>query len=571
MIHKFSQLNHINENVAEAKSFLKQLGITDANGHISPEEPYHKLKGVIADGYLGTFVKLLYNNLEKITTEDLIDFYNNMVTLKNKKKIIVDLSDLKPDYSHDKFVKLSTKTKEAVAELQRTDDIKHRRVVPGIIANIHPEFKEVISKVVPPEWYVILCIKKSGSTWVSDMHAELFWGSPKWCLKKPQYWNQYVLNDTNKESGNIQYVLIHKDFFNQVAESGQFGDKTEHVDRSKFLVPINYGNDHASADKYSDENYDKKRRFLRIGVTTTPSKEKTFFSPNNQSIMAFDDANGNLSGEVSKFIEKTNFPIIMLDIVIRKALGYPRSEWDVTIPSIEEIMNFGKIDQASLNKIADEDDRSNAYIGKITESCNNIVKILNKVINVSAEAYSNIQKQIVPYLTKNSDQLPVYFWLLMFADNIPSQFFKKIEDLEEEGILSPGPVMYALQFACYFKEKNINEQYLDWLKKFTQRVLGHIMKGSMKDHDIKAPKDGRGLDFKTTLTTVYRNKSVYTEASKIDHLSDATKQLTVKLMASFIFVHLNEFGWQIIVEEGWRKLTGLNESVQFKIKRFKQI
>jgi hypothetical protein len=149
--------------------------------------------------------------------------------------------------------------------------------------------------------------------------------------------------------------------------------------------------------------------------------------------------------------------------------------------------------------------------------------------------------------------------------------------------LNVGSVFYAGQVAVALKDKEyINQDYTKWLIKFLiDQIMGHVMSGPMKDHDKNPPKSKNkstdaALDFKRGLTQVYKQKASHKEIISLEHLPAVTRIYCIKLVSSFIYSYVPEYGMQIIKEEGWESLLKesikyVTESVKNKIRRISDL
>lgn len=510
-------------NAKIAKGELTSAEITN------PDSAYNRIKRMMDEsnnpGYTGYFVRQHYKNPSIVTVEKLKVLLDYLIKMKKLNKP-VDISKYsKTDYA------------EFLAELKSIVDVsKIGAELPGLVINEDEESQILAAKIKQYPWYVIVCVKKKGDKWEPDHDSLLNWGSPRWCIKRSNYWkDSYV-----KGKDHLQYVVIHEKFYEDVVNAAKQKERA-----TVKLVPVNYGTNFDNADHYNAGAWKENSAKLRFGITTQPSESINTFFQQRDNLICFDDANSGV-GDISRFSDFTGgLPIRMIDIEIRKILKMKRSEFDVSIPTFEEIIKF-----IEFKPTLKADD--------LIKLCGNFVQIMEKALS-KGDDFITVQRQISPYFLKNMSEDPKnIFWSMMYAilyaDVIDPKLMAILEDLFqikniEDKRLNMTVAISMLQIYMNMKDKKIKmdknadtviDKYM--VKNF---LLYHTLSSAIKD------KPTSTIDFKRAMLQTFRAGKIYTDLEGVNH--NVTRAKMFKLLANYLFIYDKEYGERIMRGELFKK------------------
>lgn len=522
-----------------SKGLLTKEELTDSNSS------YNKIKKMTEDagqtGYMPFFVRQHYNNPKDVTIKNLEILLDYLVRAKKLNKSL-DVSL----YSKKGYLELLNDVKGIV------EGSKLGSEMPGFIINEHPDAGILAAKLTGHPFYVIACVKRQGSKWVPDHQSLLNWGSPRWCIKRPEYWKENQSNQYLRTHDHLQYVIIHQNFYPMVIEAAKAKDKAK-----QKLAPICFGSNYEDADHYktvSVRGTDSTK--FRFGLTTNPAENNNFFQ-HRESITCFDDSNGGV-GNIERFSEMTNgFPIRLVDIEVRKILGLKRSEFDVSVPSFEEII---KHIEYKPTKKADE----------LIKLCGSFVGIMEKAQSKTDE-YPKLQAEISPYFLKklNVDDPGNIFYAMMYAilysNDVDDKLIKVLENLFlvkniEDERLNMTVAISMLQIYMGMKEKKykidskidrVIDQYM--VKNF---LLYHTLSSSIKD------KPASTIDFKRALLQTFRTGKLHTDLDSV--AANVTRAKMFKLLSNYLYIFDKEYGERIMAGEFFKKgEVPWNDEVRF--------
>ena len=527
----------------EAKDFiLAQVakGLLEKEELTAPNSPFNRIKNLLepsnSAGYMGYFVRQFYGN--KVSMDRLKVLLEYLIGMKKLNKA-VDLS---------KYSKVSVD--ELIRELKGVVEVKAGNEMPGIIVNEDYDTEIVAAKIKQYPWYVVLCVKKDAmGNWHPDRQTLLHWGSPKWCIKREEYWS----NSHNyiKSKDHVQYVVIHKDFYPAVIEmaKAKTGAKVK-------LVPINYGSNFDEADRYSATSWKLDSTKLRYGITTNPSEGMNFFNQ-KEHLTCFDDSNQNI-GTIEKFTELTNgLPIRLIDIEIRKLLKLKRSEFDVTIPSFEEVITF--VEFKPTKKPED-----------LIKYCSQFVATMSKAQS-KVEEFPKLQSEISSYLVKNlntNDPKNIFFamtYIILYSNNIDQRLIDVLEDLYRVDNISDDRLnmtvaISMLQIYMTLKESNMiadkkADEIIDKLmvKNF---LLYHTLKASIND------KPTSTVDFKRAMLQTFRRGELHQNLENVS--ANVTRAKLFQLLSNYLYLYDKEYGEKVLNGEFFKPgKISWNEEVRF--------
>jgi hypothetical protein len=532
----------------EAKDFiLSQIskGLLNKEELTDPNSSYNKIKKMTEDvnqtGYMPFFVRQHYNNPKDITIKNLEILLDYLIKVKKLNKSL-DVSK----YAKGGYLELLNDCKGIV------EGSKLGSEMPGFIVHEHADAGLLAVKLNKYDYYVIVCVKKQAGKWIPDHQTLINWGSPRWCIKKSDYWKENQANQYLKTLDHIQYVIIHQNMYPLIIEAAKQKDKAK-----QKLVPVNYGSNYEDADNYKTVtvrgNDSTKYRF---GLTTNPAENNNFFQ-HRESIICFDDGNGSV-GNIERFSEMSNgFPIRLVDIEVRKILGLKRSEFDVSVPTFEEIIKF--IDYKATKK-ADE----------LIKLCGNFVSIMEKA-QAKSDEYPQLQAQISSYILKKlnvDDPENIFYsmmYVILYADNVDDKLIKVLENLFlvkniEDERLNMTVAISMLQIYMNMKEKsvktatkidNVIDQYM--VKNF---LLYHTLSSSIKD------KPASTIDFKRALLQVFRTGKLHTDLDSV--AANVTRAKMFKLLSNYLYIFDKEYGERIMAGEFFKKgEVPWNDEVRF--------
>lgn len=509
----------------------------------------------------------------------------NIIRKKDKKLKLEVIKD-------DEFKKIKEHVDFYVHEKKRKEDIKNN-IVPGVVLNYDERFKSLVeNNIIDDQWFVILCATQmEDGKWMPCKDALLHWGSPIWCLKKDDHWNNYLhknKNDENRISNdlsyndNIQYVFIRKEFWPYVyqAATNYYSDLQE----KHWVVPKNYGDDHNMADNYEKNNdLGIRDAMKRIGVTTHPMKEDHFFNySNDKKITAHGDNNNQLSNLVDFYDCTAGLSLPKIDMEVRKIMNLKRSEFNTTLPSFKEIIeHIGyeiiKVKEEYNNKEDLSEEDQYHYMDKITEVSIMMMKkardVINKITSMGDEYYRKFSSQINEYFDNNLDKLPDFHFFCIFADELSDNIKERLNRELEYERNNPDEEAYdSFSFAVrvksphlfleLFENKNIennkfNQFYYEWHKKYVRQVFDLYLldsKNELKDND-EIPSDiqrDQGCDVKTQLIYAYQGKRDFNNIKNIEN--SITKRNMISIFTFFVYKYDYEYGRKIIEQEGWEEL-----------------
>lgn len=536
----------------EAKDFiLAQINkgkLTEAE-LTATNSAFNRIKNLLepsnSGGYAGYFVRAYYaSNVSIDKLKVLLDYLLKMKRINKP----VDLS---------KYSKVSVD--DLIKEIRSVVDVKTGEAMPGIIVNEDDETTILSAKIKNHPWYVVLCVKKDAhGKWHPDRETLLHWGSPKWCIKREEYWSQN--HNYIKSKDHIQYVLLHKDFYPLVIEAAK-----AKVQSKLKIVPINYGTNFDEADRYTPTSTKMDSTKMRYGVTTNPTEGVNFFNQ-KEHITAFDDANQSV-GTIDRLIELTNgLPFRLIDIEIRKILGLKRSEFDVTIPNFDEIVKF--IDFKPTKKPEE-----------LIKLCGQFVKVM-AMAQSKTEEYPKLQKQICSYLIKNlnvRDSKNIFFamtYIILYADKIDDQLIEVLEELYqidniEDDRLNMTVAISMLQIYMNLKE---NGQILD---KNADLIIDQLMvKNFLLHHTLKASindKPTSTIDFKRAMLMTFRNGKLHENLDNVN--ANVTRAKLFQLLSNYLYTYDRQYGERVLNGEffkagkiSWNDEVRYLEEMEAKIK-----
>lgn len=554
-IIKFSNYStdlKLNENLREAKDFLNakiNKGELAKEELTNPESPFNKIRKMLEQsnnlGYMGYFVRQFYNNavsLDKLKV--LLDYLLSMKKLNKP----IDISK----YNKVPFDTLMQELKSVV------DVSKIGGEMPGLIVQEEDMFSDLADKIKSYPWYVIVCVKKKGDSWIADHDAELAWGSPRWCLKSPSHWSSYV------GSNNLQYVIIHESFYADVIKASLEKNKS-----NIGLVPRNFDTNFARADSYNGTSWKQNSVKLRYGITTPPAESVlNFFQERDNNLVCFDDANGSVS-TLSRLSDLTNgFPFRLVDVQVRKVLGLKRSAFDVNVPTFEEIVRY-----LDYKPTMSADD--------LIKICGNFVNIMDKAASSKEEEFEKIRKQVCPYLLKVLNEKPNdpknIFWSIIYATLYASDVDDKVLDVLNDLFqvknlgdprLNMTVAISMLQIYLNLKDRKMKVD--PKIDKFIEETVKNFFLANTLSSPIK-DKPNSGIDFKRSMLHTFRANKLYTDLEGVNH--NVTRAKLFRLMANYLYVYHKEYGEKIMKgdffkpgEISWNDEIKFIEEISKKVK-----
>jgi len=507
--------------VREAKDFLKSMikkGVLTDDVFKDKNSTFNKLKELLKNspGYVGYFTRAHYKDPENVTFERLENLYKNLKILREYKDPL-DISK----YSKTPFDELEKLVKERV-------DIKIGESLPGIYVNTDPRFKKLQKTINKYNWKIIIAAneKAKGKKPQPDVEVVRAWGCPKWCIKRKNYfYNTYVKNEQH-----IQYIFIRNDFAERVKKAAL---KAENAD--EHLSGLNYGGNWDRADNYP--HHSENTANLRFGMTTKPSENLSFFNQ-RENLTAFNDTNSGVSNIEKLMSYMDGFPIRMLDIEVRRALGLQRSEFDISVPSFKEIIEH--IDLSENERDAEI----------IANACGKFVQIMDK-LHSKEDEFKEVRAQIVPYFEKHKNLLDLMLYALLYADKIPADLIERARNLyeNEENSKKVNMVVTISLIQIYLdnvkKGIDIDENLEHIIHKSVIKdfIIYHLTRSWIRDR----PKSN--IDLKRAMIIVFKTGQLYQEIEGPG--SQVTRSKLFKLIANYLYTHDKEYGEQIMREQGW--------------------
>lgn len=509
----------------EAKDYILaqvKKGILSETELTTPTSAFNKIKEMLeaenSSGYCGYFVRAYYgSNVGFDKLKILLEYLNKMKKINKP----VDLS---------KYSKVSVD--ELIREIKTIVDVKAGDMMPGVIVNESDEMQILSAKIKNYPWYVIVCARKdSKGKWVPDRETLLNWGSPRWCIKREEYWSSS--HNYIKSQDHVQYVLLHKDFYPAVIEAAKA--KTN----SKIkLVPINYGSNFDEADKYQATSWKMDTTKMRYGITTAPTEGMNFFQQ-KENVICFDDANLSVS-TIEKLSDFTNgLPFRLIDIEVRKMLGLKRSEYDVTIPDFAEIIRFIDFKET---KRPDE----------LIKFCGQFSKIM-QIAQTKNEEFARMQKEICPYILKHlkiNDSKNIFYamtYIILYADVVDDRLVEILEDLYkidnvDDERLNMTVAISTLQIYMSLKDQN---HKMD--KKIDYIVDQMMVKNFLLHHTLRAginDKPTSTIDFKRAMLHTFRNGKLHESLENIN--ANVTRARLFQLLSNYLFIYDKEYGERVL-------------------------
>jgi len=509
--------------IREAKDYLKaqiKKGVLTNDVFSDKSSTFNKLKDLLKNspGYVGYFTRAHYKDPENVTYDRLVEFYKNLKILREY-KAAVDISK----YSKTPFDELEKFVQYQV-------NIKTGFSLPGIYVNKDPRFKQLQEVIKNYNWEIIIAAneKDKSKKPQPDISVVRAWGCPKWCIKRKNYfYNTYVKNEQH-----VQYILIQKDFAKDVEQASLKG---KDASTEEMFSPINYGENWDRADSYP--HHSRNTANLRFGMTTKPSENLSFFNQ-RENLTAFNDTNSSVSNidKLSNLMD--GFPIRRLDIEVRKALGLQRSEFDISVPSFEEI----------IKHIDLSDNERDAEI--IANACGKFVQIMDK-LHSKVDDFENISREIAPYFMNHKRLLDLMMYALLYAKDIPDELIERGREMyeDEEKAKKVNMVVTISLIQIYLdnikKGIKINEKLEKVIRKSVIKdfIIYYLTRSLIRDR----PKSN--IDFKRAMIIVYKTNNLYQEIEGPG--SQVTRSKLFKLIANYLYSHDKEYGEQIMREQGW--------------------
>ena len=508
--------------VREAKDFIKsqiQKGALTEAEFKDKHSGFNKLKELLknSSGYVGFFTRAHYRDPYTVTIDRLEKLYNNLQLLR-KYNSAVDISQ----FTKWPFAKFEEYVNQEVG-------VKLNENLPGVVVNDSIMFIDLQQKINNYNWVAVICVKQnSKGKYEPDLEALRAWGSPKWCIKRDNYFTgSYV-----RTPDYLQYVVVEKDFFQKVREEALKGEKSD-----LKLSTFNYGTNWDAADSYPHHNMNTQH--LRFGITTKFSENLSFFNQKD-NVQCFNDYNNSV-GSLEKFQSLTgNFPIRMVDIEVRKVLGLKRSEYDVSLPTFEEI-----IDHIGINESVEEPDQ-------IATGCGKFVSIMDRLYS-KQEDFDTIRGQIVPFFESTSRKNLIYtmFYALLYADVISDSIINLASDMystrDKARDVNMVVTISLIQIYLDNKQKGIEMDSRlveiireSVIKKF---VLWHLTQSLIKDR----PKST--IDLKRAMINVYKKNEIYNEIEGPG--AQVTRSKLFKLISNYLYLHDRDYGQKLMEDQGW--------------------
>jgi hypothetical protein len=508
--------------VREAKDFIKsqiQKGALTEAEFKDKYSAFNKLKEMLknSSGYVGFFTRAHYRDPYNVTIERLQKLYDNLKTLR-KYNDAVDISQF-TKWPYAKFEEY----------IQQQVGIKLNENLPGLVVNDSLLFVDLHRKINNYQWVAVICVRQdSKGKYVPDLNALRSWGSPKWCIKRDNYFTgSYV-----RTPDYLQYVIVEKDFFEQVRQEALKAEKSE-----LKLVAHNYGTNWDAADSYP--HHSMNTRSKRFGITTKFSENLSFFNQKD-NVQCFDDYNNSV-GSLEKFASHTNnFPIRLIDIEVRKVLGLKRSEYDVSLPTFEEI-----IDHIGINENVEEPDQ-------IATGCGKFVSIMDRLYS-KQEDFNTIRSQITPFFENTNRKNLIYtmFYALLYSDKISESILKMAHDMystkEKARDVNMVVTISLIQIYLDNKQKGIemDENLVEIIRESVIKnfVLWHLTQSLIKDR----PKST--IDLKRAMINVYKKNEIYNEIDGPG--AQVTRSKLFKLISNYLYLHDREYGQKLMEDQGW--------------------
>lgn len=536
----------------EAKDFILakiKKGLLTETELTSKNSAFNKIKKMLEDdnsgGYAGYFVRAYYgNDVSFAKLQILLDLLNKMKKINRA----VDLS---------KYSK--TPVDELIKEIKAIIDIKAGESMPGIVVNEDAETMILSNKIKNYPWYVIVCVKKdSKGEWIPDRETLLHWGSPRWCIKREEYWGSnynYI-----KSNDHIQYVLIYKDFYPAVIEAA----KTK-LNAKVKLVPINYGTNYNEADSYHATNWKMDTTKMRYGITTSPTEGMNFFQQ-KEHVTCFDDSNSNVS-TIERLNELTHgLPFRVIDIEVRKVLGLKRSEYDVTIPDFDEIIKFISFKETKKPE-------------ELITFCGQFTKVM-QIAQSKNEEFTRMQKQICPYIIKHlkvNDPKNIFYamtYIILYADQVDQRLIDILEELYridniEDERLNMTVAISTLQIYMSLKDQNHKmDSKVDYV------VDQMMVKNFLLHHTLRAginDKPTSTIDFKRAMLQTFRNGKLHESLENIN--ANVTRAKLFQLLSNYLYLYDKQYGERVLNGEfspagkiSWNDEINYLEMMEKKIK-----
>jgi len=507
--------------VREAKDFLKSMikkGVLTKDVFSDENSTFNKLKKLLKNspGYVGYFTRAHYKDPENVTFVRLVEFYKNLKILREY-KIPLDISK----YSKTPFDELEKYVQYQV-------NIKTGSSLPGIYVNRDPRFKKLQNVINNYNWEIIIAATEKDKNKKPQPNVDVVraWGCPKWCIKRKNYfYNTYVKNEQH-----LQYIMIRKDFVKDVEEAALKGK-----DAGELYSPYNYGENWDRADNYP--HHSRNTANLRFGMTTKPSENLSFFNQ-RESLTAFNDTNSSVSGIEKLTNLMDGFPIRLLDIEVRKALGLQRSEFDISVPSFNEIIKH--IDLSENERDAEI----------IANACGKFVQIMDKLYS-KIDDFKSISEEISPYFSSHKRLLDLMMYALLYAEEIPDELITRArimyEDEEKSKKVNMVVTISLIQIYLDNIKKGIkvNEKLEEVIRKSVIKdfIIYHLTRSWIRDR----PKSN--IDLKRAMIIVFKTGNLYQEIEGPG--SQVTRSKLFKLIANYLYLHDKEYGEQIMQEQGW--------------------